>query len=64
MSNDLLEQYIDLFNEMPPMIMAMSYGHPVYQNLMKVSIDTKTPITLGQVEKEMKKQNIKYDLGE
>lgn len=61
---EILNEYVIMFESNPPLCMMMSYSHPIYQNLMKVAIDTKTPITLEQVEKEMEKQNIKYDLGE
>ena len=64
MNNDLVEKYIDLFNEMPPMYMMMSYSHPVYQNLLRVAIDTETKITTDMIDKEMKRQGVKCDIDE
>ncbi len=62
--NDDLIKYSQMFGDFPPLFMMMSYEHPVYKKLIKVAIDLNEPITAEMVEKEMKNQNVKCDLGD
>ena len=44
-----------------PLLMMMSYNHPIYQKLIKKALKTGIPITTDDIDREVKKRNIKYD---
>lgn len=62
--NSLLIDYISKFGETPPSIMMIDFDDPIYLKLMRVALDTGLQITLEDLEKEMERQNIVFDLGE
>lgn len=43
--NELLKEYCERFNEIPPKYITTSYDDPVYQKLLKNALDTNKPIT-------------------
>lgn len=57
----LIGIYTIRYGECPPMVMGMTYSHPIFQRLIKNAIDTKTEITCQMVDEELKKHNIQYD---
>lgn len=60
--NELVLEYFNMFKELPPLEMMLSYSHPIYQKLMKEAIKTKEPITAEKLDKEIEKNHIKYDM--
>ena len=60
--DELEYKYCETFGDFPPLLMMMSYNHPMYQKLMKKALKTGIPITADDIENEIKKKNIKYDM--
>ena len=50
-NNELLEQYYEMFDELPPRDVVISYDDDFYQELLKKAISTKTKITPETLEK-------------
>jgi len=48
--NNLLNRYIQMFNEYPPKLMMTSYEDDVYQELLRDAINDSIPITKQDVE--------------
>lgn len=60
--DELLRKYLEMFDELPPLLMSFSYNHPIYLKLMKQAIENNEPITAQKVEQEIEKNGIKYDV--
>lgn len=54
-------RYMDKFGDFPPLLMMMSYNHPVYVKLMTKSLLSGKPVDLDEIDKEVEKQHVKYD---
>ena len=59
MKDKLLEEYLDVFDEYPPLIQTINYDDEKYQELILNALKQKKPITADEVEKAF--ENEKYD---
>ena len=60
----LTEQYVLLFDRLPPLLMTMDYEDEFYQGLMFEAIMKEKPITEDDIERELKRRNMVYDTAE
>ena len=58
------EEYYDMFGDYPPLLMMMSYSHPMYQQLMKKALNIGKAVTARDIDKEVEKRHIEYDMVE
>ena len=57
----LTEQYVYLFDRLPPLLETMDYENDFYQDLMFDAIINEKPIDETDIENKLKKDNVKYD---
>ena len=57
----LTEQYVLLFDRLPPLLETMDYEDEFYQDLMFDAIMKDKPITEEDIEKALEKQKVVYD---
>lgn len=62
--NSLTEQYVLLFDRLPPLLETMDYEDRFYQNLMFDAIMNNKPITEEDIEKELERSKLVYDTAE
>lgn len=60
----LTEQYVILFDRLPPLLETMDYENGFYQGLMFDAIMNEEPITEEIIEKALEEQKIIYDTSE
>jgi len=60
----LTEQYVILFDRLPPLLETMDYESDFYQGLMFDAIINEEPITEEIIEKALEEQKIVYDTSE
>lgn len=63
-NKSLTEQYIILFDRLPPLLETMDYEDDFYQDLMFDAIMNETPITEEDIEIKLKTDKIIYDTSE
>ena len=59
---EVVNEYFLKFGDFPPLLMMMSYEHPIYQKLMKNALKTGIAVTADDIEKEINEYDIKYDM--
>lgn len=57
----LTEQYVILFDRLPPLLETMDYENDFYQDLMLDAIINEKPIDEEDIEIKLKTDKIKYD---
>lgn len=62
--NSLTEQYVLLFDRLPPLLETMDYEDEFYQDLMFDAIMQEKPITEEDIEKELERRKLVYDTAE
>ena len=60
----LTEQYVILFDRLPPLLETMDYEDDFYQGLMFDAIMNDKPITEEDIEKALERENVIYDTAE
>ena len=62
--NSLTEQYVLLFDRLPPLLETMDYEDRFYQGLMFDAIMNNKPITEEDIERELERSKLVYDTAE
>lgn len=57
----LTEQYLILFDRLPPLLETMDYEDEFYQGLMFDAIMNDKPITEEDIEKALEREKVVYD---
>lgn len=58
--DELIDKYIEMFEELPPRLKMTNYGNKIYLNLISEAIERKSPLTFDEVAKAFR--NIPYDV--
>lgn len=59
---ELLDEYLMIFDDFPPMLACVTYKDEMYQELMKEAIRNRKPITLDVLNDYVDKHDIKFDV--
>ena len=60
----LTEQYLILFDRLPPLLETMDYEDEFYQGLMFDAIMNERPITEEDIERALEREKVVYDTAE